>query len=432
MTDAGPNTGPNAGRNSSEPYLDAIVVGGGLVGLGLAAALGGAGLKVAAIDREQPATVLDPVFDGRVSAIARTSRRILESIGVWRTMAADAEPILDIRVSESDSLLFIHFDHREVADKMAKVGGAEPMGHIVENRIIRKALFDRVQELDTVWLLAPMTVTKLVRTPARVEATLTDGRTLTARLAISAEGRTSRFRAEAGIPVATWAYKQHALVATVAHQHPHNGVAQERFLPVGPFAVLPMTDDALGTHRSSIVWTDRPEVIAHLMALEGPAFDRELALRFGDYLGETAAFGKRWSYPLSLLHADTYIAERLALAGDAAHAIHPMAGQGLNLGIRDVAALAEVLVDAKRLGLDIGHRSVLEGYERWRRFDNTALAAVTDGLERLFSNAFPPLKAARDAGLAVSGMIPPLRRFFIRHAMGALGELPRLAKGEPL
>jgi 2-octaprenyl-6-methoxyphenol hydroxylase len=415
-------------ETSSEPYLDALIVGGGLVGLGVAAALGGAGLRVAVIDRERPATVLEPVFDGRTSAIAQGSRRILEGIGVWPKAATEAEPILDIRVSESASLLFIHFDHREVANAR----GAEPLGHIVENRVIRKALFDRVAELDTVWLLAPMTVTKLTRGPARIEATLADGRTLSARLAISAEGRASKLRAEAGIPVSTWAYKSSALVATVAHEHPHNGVAQERFLPVGPFAVLPMTDDALGTHRSSIVWTDRPEVIAHLMMLDGEGFNRELAQRFGDYLGETAAFGRRWSYPLSLSHADSYIAERLALAGDAAHAIHPMAGQGLNLGIRDVAALAEVIVDAHRLGLDIGHVSVLESYQRWRRFDNVTLAAVTDGLERLFSNAFPPLRAARDLGLAAAGAIPPLRRFFMNHSMGNIGELPRLARGEPL
>jgi 2-octaprenyl-6-methoxyphenol hydroxylase len=415
-------------QNIGEPYLDVLIVGGGLVGLGLAAALGGAGVRVAVIDRETPSTVLDPVFDGRTSAIAQGSRRILEGIGVWQKAAADAEPILDIRVSESASLLFIHFDHQEVADAR----GAEPLGHIVENRIIRKALFDRVAELDTVWLLAPMTVTKLTRGPARIEATLADGRMLTARLAISAEGRNARLRDEAGIPVSSWSYKSSALVATVAHEHPHHGVAQERFLPVGPFAVLPMKDDALGTHRSSIVWTDRPEVIAHLMGLDAEAFNRELAQRFGDYLGETAAFGKRWAYPLSLLHADSYIAERLALAGDAAHAIHPMAGQGLNLGIRDVAALAEVIVDAHRLGLDIGHISVLERFQGWRRFDNVALAAVTDSLERLFSNAFPPLRAMRDVALAGAGLIPPLRRFFMNHSMGNIGELPRLAKGEPL
>jgi 2-octaprenyl-6-methoxyphenol hydroxylase len=419
---------PIPGQNIAEPYLDVLIVGGGLVGLGLAAALGGAGLHVAVIDREKPATVLEPVFDGRTSAIAQGSRRILEATGVWSKIASEAEPILDIRVSEGSSLLFIHFDHHEVA----KASGAEPLGHIVENRIIRKALFDRVDRLDTVWLLAPMTVQKLVRTPSYVEATLGDGRTLRAKLAISAEGRNSQLRVEAGIPVSSWAYKQWAVVATVAHEHPHNGLAQERFLPVGPFAVLPMTDDALGTHRSSIVWTDRPEVIKHLMTLDEEGFNRELALRFGDYLGETAAFGKRWSYPLGLLYADSYIADRLALAGDAAHAIHPMAGQGLNLGIRDVAVLAEVIVDAYRLGLDIGHQTVLERFQRWRRFDNVALAAVTDGLERLFSNAFPPLKLARDVALAGAGKIPPLRRFFMNHSMGNIGELPRLAKGEPL
>ncbi len=243
-------------------------------------------------------------------------------------------------------------------------------------------------------------------------------------------------RQSRGIAATRWSYAQTAIVCTVTHELAHGGVAHERFFPVGPFAILPMTDgrDEHGAvqHRSSLVWVERADLVPTMLKLAAPDFDAEIARRFGDFLGAVRAIGPRWSYPLGLMHAERYTDERLALIGDAAHSIHPLAGQGLNLGIRDVAALAEVLVDARRLGLDIGFGEVLSRYERWRRTDNVALAAVTDGLNRLFSNSFRPLALARDLGLAAVHRMPPLKRFFMRHAMGQVGDLPRLVRGEPL
>ncbi len=411
---------------------EVVIVGGGMVGLTLAAALGGTGMAVAIVDREPPPAQLDPAFDGRVSAIAAGSQRILDGAGVWEGMAQDAEPILDIRVSDGDSPLFLHYDSREL--------GEGPLGWIVENRHIRRALFAHLERLPSVRLLAPATVTEVERGPAVARVDLADGTRLAAPLVVSAEGRNSRLRAEAGIRVAAWSYRQTAIVCTAAHERPHRGIAHERFLPAGPFAILPMKDappapDAASpgaTHRSSIVWTERADLVPRLLELDPAEFDAELARRFGDFLGDVHAVGPRWSYPLGVLHAERYIDERLALIGDAAHAIHPIAGQGLNLGIRDVAALAEVLVDARRLGLDIGSSLVLERYQRWRRFDSVTLIAVTDALNRLFSNDFGPLKLARDLGLAAVHRMPALKRFFMRHAMGTVGQLPRLARGEPL
>jgi 2-octaprenyl-6-methoxyphenol hydroxylase len=253
-----------------------------------------------------------------------------------------------------------------------------------------------------------------------------------ARLAVAAEGRRSPLREDAGIRVTTWDYPQAGIVCTVAHDKPHRGVAHEHFLPSGPFAMLPMTDAEDGTHRSSLVWTERRELVPAMLALDAAAFGHELERRFGDSLGALREVGGRWSYPLSLMHAARYVDRRLALVGDAAHVIHPIAGQGLNLGLRDVAALAETLVDAHRLGLDLGDGNVLARYQRWRRVDNTVLMVVTDGLNRLFSNDLPPVRLVRDLGLAAVDRMPPLKRLFMRHAMGLVGDLPRLVRGQPL
>ena len=253
-----------------------------------------------------------------------------------------------------------------------------------------------------------------------------------ARLAVVAEGKASPLRAAAGIRVLRWDYPQCGIVCTVAHEKPHHGVAHENFLPSGPFALLPMTDGPDGGHRSSLVWTERREVAPAMMALGGEDFARELMRRYGDGLGSLREVGGRWSYPLGLMHAERYVDQRLALIGDAAHVIHPIAGQGLNLGLRDVAALAETLMDARRLGLDLGSAEVLARYQRWRRFDNTLLMVVTDGLNRLFSNDLPPIRLARDVGLAAVDRLPPLKRFFMRHAMGMVGDLPRLTRGQAL
>ena len=395
-----------------------------MVGLALACAIGDAGLRVALVDREDPELAMAAPYDGRASAVACGSRRVLETIGVWHKAAERAEPILDIRVSDGDSPLFLHYDHADVGD--------EPLGHIVENQVLRQALFGRLLELATVLHLAPRTLSGLERQAGRAVATLTDGEVLSASVVVAADGKNSDLRTSVGIGVTQLAYSQCGIVCTMAHERPHHGVAHERFLTSGPFAVLPMTDDPVHGHRSSIVWTERADLAPAMLALDDDAFSAELGRRFGDWYGSVRIVGDRWSYPLSLSHADHYVTQRLALVGDAAHAIHPIAGQGLNLGIRDVAALSEVLVDAARLGQDLGSSDVLSRYERWRRFDSMALIAVTDGLNRLFSNDVAPVKLARDVGLAAVNRMRPLKRVLMRHAMGVVGELPRLVRGEAL
>ncbi len=411
---------------ASQDIIEAEVLihGGGMVGLTLGVALAGAGVETVVLDRADPAALVTAAHDGRVSAITHGSRLALDTIGLWDDLAPHAEPILDIRVTDGDSPLFLHFDHRAVGD--------QPFGHIIENLHTRRALYAAAAKRDGLRLIAPCGRRARVRIAAGVAAELAAGRRLRARLAVAADGRNSSLRRDAGIPVTTWGYDQCGIVCTVAHERPHLGIAQERFLPAGPFAILPMTDDPACGHRSSLVWTERADLAPAIMALDEAGFAQEMARRFGDYLGRLEVVGGRWSFPLGLSHATRYCDTRLVLVGDAAHAIHPISGQGLNLGLRDVAALAEVIVDARRLGLDIGASDVLARYERWRRFDTAMLLAVTDGLNRLFSNDIAPIKLARDLGLAAVNQVPPLKRFFMRHAMGTIGDLPRLARGEPL
>lgn len=397
---------------------DVLVVGGGLVGLSLGIGLAQGGLDVVVVDREAPASQTLPAFDGRVSAIAHASRQALQALGIWRHLEA-AEPILDIRVTDGTSPLFVHYDHRAV--------GAEPFGHMVENRHLRLALQATVNRTSGLRLLAPAAVAALDRPPAAVEARLADGRLVRAALVVGAEGRNSPTRDAAGIRTTTWSYGQAGIVCTVRHEKPHQGVAQERFLPAGPFAILPMT-----ANRSSLVWTEREDLAPALLALPETDFLAELGRRFGDYLGRLEVEGPRWSYPLSFLHAERYVDHRLALAGDAAHGIHPISGQGLNLGLRDVATLVETLVGQARLGLDIGDPLALEAYERWRRVDTFVLGAITDGLNRLFSNDIAPIRLVRDLGLGIVEQLPPLKRVFMRHARGDMGDLPGLLRGEPV
>jgi 2-octaprenyl-6-methoxyphenol hydroxylase len=287
--------------------------------------------------------------------------------------------------------------------------------------------------LPSVSLLTPATVATAARDDDSAHLALADGRAIHAALLVSAEGRGGTLREQAGIRLLRTGYAQTAIVVTAEHELPHRGVAQEKFLPAGPFAILPMTDDPdSGAHRSSIVWTERADLVPALLRLPEPAFQAEFARRFGPHLGTVKAVGPRFHYDLSLQAAERFSAARLALVGDAAHGIHPIAGQGWNLGLRDAAALAEIVVDAFRLGLDIGHASVLADYGRWRRVDGLAMIAATDGLNRLFSNDVAPLRLARDLGLAAVNRAPPLRRFFMRHAMGVVGDLPRLIRGEAL
>ena len=406
-----------------EEACDVAIVGGGLVGLSLALALAGAGLRVVVVDREAPASAADDAADGRSSAIAWGSQRVLAAIGVWDLLAADAAAIEDIRVSDGPSRLFLHYDHREVAD--------HPLGFIVENRFTRRALQACAARAPTLRWLAPAAVAGFGARPGARLLHLADGRRIAARLLVGCDGKGSAVREAAGIAVFRHRYGQSGIVATLRHEKPHANVAHERFLPPGPFAMLPLPDRD-GAHRSSIVWTEREDVVPALMALDPPGFAAEAQRRFGDWLGALSLEGRRFAYPLEIVQAQGCVADRVALAGDAAHAIHPIAGQGFNLGLRDVAALAECVVDAARLGLDIGGGDVLERYQRWRRVDNMSLLAVTDVLNRLFSNDLPPLRAARRLGLAAVERVAPLKRLFMRHAMGVVGDLPRLVRGERL
>jgi 2-octaprenyl-6-methoxyphenol hydroxylase len=400
--------------------VELLIAGGGLTGLLLGVACAGAGLAVAVVDRQEPAVLLGEEFDGRSSAIAYGSRNVLDAIGVWSTVAAEAEPILEIRVADENSPLHLHYDHRELE-------ASTPLGYIVENRVLRGALIERARSIPNLCFMAPLAVDWVSSSPLSTTARLSDGKLIRARLVAAADGQKSPLRDAAGIRTIAWRYPQTSIVTTVRHERPHRGIAVEHFLPAGPFATLPMTGN-----RSSIVWTERAELSSRLVTLPDAAFTAELAARFGDFLGVVEPIAPRWTYPLALLVAEDYVAPRLTLIGEAAHVIHPIAGQGLNLGVRDVAILAELVIDARRLGRDIGDEPVLQRYQRWRRFDVLALAAVTDGLNRLFSNSVPPLQFARDVGLAVVNRIPPLKRLLMRDAMGITGDLPRLVRGEAL
>ena len=404
--------------------VDVLVIGGGLVGLTLGIALANAGISAAVVDRVSPAVQQSGQYDGRASAVALGSWRIFDTIGLGPSFQKESQPILDIRVadgsvSDGASPLFLHFDHREI--------GEGPFGYMIENRAMRGALLDATLSLAKLQLLAPNTVETLTRDASGVKVVLDDGRRISTRLVVAADGRRSAVRASAGIKTRETQYAQTAIVATVRHERSHEGVAVEQFLPSGPFAMLPMTDN-----RSNIVWTEMHEHAGGYLALSDADFKDELGRRFGDWLGSIELEGPRFSYPLGLMQAERYAARRLVLVGDAAHVIHPIAGQGLNLGLRDVAALAEIIVDSHRLGLDVGDSPLLGRYARWRRFDNTVLAYATDGLNYLFSNDIGPLRVLRDVGLATVGTLPPVRRLLMRQAMGIFGKLPRLVRGESL
>jgi 2-octaprenyl-6-methoxyphenol hydroxylase len=393
-----------------------------MVGLPLGLALAQGGLSTVIVDATPPAKVLEPAFDGRVSALAYASVRMLTALGVWEGLKPHAQPIREILVTDSQagkpaSPFSLHFDAQEV--------GSETLGHIAENRHIRSSLHDAVARQSNLELLAPASITSLTVEAGRAVARLADGEEISAALVIAADGRDSPLRAQMDVQVIGWSYPQTGIVATVEHERPHNGVAYEHFLPSGPFAILPMTGN-----RSSLVWTEDKKKAPGLLALDEEGFNQELSRRFGSHLGATKAAGPRWSYPLAFHLARDFVRPRFALAGDCAHGIHPIAGQGLNLGLKDAAALAEVLLDAARLGRDIGALDTLKRYERWRRFDSFALAASTDALNRLFSNDVAPLRHLRDLGLGIVDSIGPARRFFMRHAGGDVGKLPRLMKGE--
>lgn len=436
-------------RNETEIAAEVVIVGGGMVGMALAAALSGNGIATCLIEAEKLPDLTGEAFDGRSSAIAYGSQQVLKGIGAWDYMADDAEPIRDIRVSDGawhmqgPSPFFVHYHFADLpAGAVPGAGGAQPpFGWIIENRAVRRALLRRLAECPDLIHLSAAQVTGIdfanPEAPQRRQIVhLADGRRVKARLVIAADGRQSAVRRLAGIGARELGYRHAAIVCTVTHDEPHHGVAHEHFLPVGPFAMLPMKDDldASGQrrHRSSIVWTEDQRIIPMLLKLSDADLGKEIERRFGSTLGQVRPIGPRFTYPLKVVLADTYVKDGLALAGDAAHGMHPIAGQGFNMGVRDVAALAEKLVDAHRLGLDLGSLNVLEGYARWRRFDNLTMVAVTDLLTRLFSNDLPPIRLARDIGFFLFNKTMPLKRVAMRHAMGVVGDLPRLVRGLPL
>ena len=417
----------NAGNSfisSSMGYdADIVIAGGGLNGTSLALALASAGLSVALIDPQPVSRRASTDFDGRGYALSIASMRVLKALGVWQKITDQSQPILDIKVTdgragEGPSPLMLAFDHAEIEEG--------PMGHMIEDRRLRPALLDAVSNAG-IAELNEVSVVDQSPDANGMTVTLSDGRTLRTRLLVGCDGKTSSVAHRAGIKRTGWQYNQTALVCAVEHEKPHNGTAHQFFMPAGPLAILPIVGN-----RSSIVWTEETERAAAIQAMDDEAYLDVLRPRFGSFLGEIALAGKRFSYPLGLSIAQDFVGERVALVGDAAHAVHPIAGQGLNAGLKDVAALAEVLADAVRRGEDIGRLDVLERYRQWRRFDVMTLAVATDGFNHLFSNDNSLLRTVRDLGLGAANALPGLRRGLIREAAGLTGDLPRLAKGEPL
>jgi len=400
---------------------DIVIAGAGFAGLALALALR------QGLGDEFNVVVADPGFarpvreDARSSAIAAGARRLLETIDVWNAVAPDAQPILDMVVTDSrlgDAVkpVFLTF--------AGEVEPGEPFAHMVENGPLTAALAAKARDVGVT--LRASAIEGYAIEGERVSVRCGDGAVATTLL-IAADGARSRLRELAGIPTFGWSYGQSAIACTVAHEREHGGRAEEHFLPAGPFAILPLTG-----RRSSIVWTEEAREAERIIALPDELFHDELEQRFGLHLGDIAVVGPRRVHPLGLTVARAFVAERLALVGDAAHVIHPIAGQGLNLGLRDVAALAETVVDAARLGLDFGAAHVLERYQRWRRFDTMAMGVATDGLNRLFSNRSDALRLMRDVGLGLVDRLPGLKRLFIREAAGLVGDVPKLLRGEAL
>jgi 2-octaprenyl-6-methoxyphenol hydroxylase len=402
--------------------VDVLIAGGGLNGTTLALALASGGLTVALVDPAPPGA-REGEFDGRSYALALTSQRLLKVLGIWGRIAANAQPILEIKVTdgragEGPSPFVLEFDHAEIEEG--------PMGFMMEDRFLRRALLDALAASPLITQIEG-TVTDHRAEEGSVTAELANGRTLRARMIVGSDGKTSPTAARAGIRRQGWAYGQTALVCAIAHELPHNGTAHQFFMPPGPLAILPLPGN-----RSSIVWSESEANAARIQALDDAAYLDVLRPRFGDFLGDISLAGKRWTYPLALSMTQSFVGPRLALLGDAAHAMHPIAGQGLNAGLKDVAALAEVLTDARRRGEDIGRPEVLDRYQRWRRFDTATLLLATDVFNRLFSNDNGFLRLARDLGMGAVNAMPGLRRRFIREAAGLTGDLPRLLKGKPV
>lgn len=400
---------------------DLIIVGGGLNGPALALAAAQSGFTVTIIDSLPVDTRKDPAFDGRSYALAHASMRLLRGIGVWDEIRDKAQPMLEIKVTdgragEGPSPWMMHFDHAEIEEG--------PMGFMVEDRHLRRAFLDAMAGQDRITHLAQETVVAQSTNLGGASVTLASGKVVHGHLLVGSDGRKSGTAERAGIKRTGWGYGQTAVVCAVAHEKPHGGVAHQFFMPAGPLAILPLTEN-----RSSIVWSESEKRATELMAMNDADFLAALRPAFGSFLGGISLTGARFSYPLGLTLANSFIAGHVALVGDAAHGVHPIAGQGLNAGLRDVAALANVIEDARSRGEDIGGAQALARYQQWRRFDTATLALATDTFNRLFSNDNPLLRAARDIGMGLVNAAPGLRRGFIREAAGLTGDLPRLMRG---
>ena len=404
---------------------DILIAGGGLNGPALALALAQGGLRVTVVDARPARARAEAGFDGRAYALAIASVRLLTAIGVWPKVADQAQPMHQIKASdgragEGSAPFFLHFDAAEIEEG--------PMGYMLEDRHLYAAFLDAMAAAPGITLLSGETVQAQEVDPSGVTVTLASGRRLTAGLLVGCDGRGSGVAARAGIRRIGWGYGQTALVTAIRHEKDHEGIAHQFFMPSGPLAILPLK----GGHHSSIVWSETEATAAAIQALPDAEYLEALRPRFGDFLGGISLAGDRFTYPLSLSLAERFIAPRVALVGDAAHGVHPIAGQGLNLGLRDVAALAEVLILARRRGEEPGSPVALEEYQRWRRFDSTALALGMDTVNRLFSSDNPLLRLGRDLGMGMVNALPGLRRGFMRQAAGLTGELPKLLTGRPV
>ena len=402
---------------------DVIILGGGLIGLALAAALDSSGLKCVVVDPVDPDSWRDAKFDGRTSAVSSSSRRMLETIGVARHFPEPGCPIRTIRVADGLAPGNLAFEPPE--------GDDEPLGWMHENRHLREALRARAEAAINIDLRWKSRAAEIERGEHGVMVRLQDGNELRAPLLAVAEGRNSPSREEAGIRIARWQYEHAAIVSVLRHEKPHDHIAWEIFYPTGPFALLPMTDDA-GGHRSAIVWSVQRDDAAGFLALSDAQFAAEAQAAMGGFLGKIDLLAARQSYPLGFHHAARITDKRMVLVGDSAHAIHPIAGQGLNLGFRDAAALAQVLVESARLGLDLGDRQVLERYQRWRSLDTLMVAMATDGLTRLYGIPGRLPSAVRRFGMALTSRIGPLKDRLMNEARGTSGDLPLLLRGLPI
>jgi 2-octaprenyl-6-methoxyphenol hydroxylase len=406
---------------TNDMAADVCVVGAGPVGGTLACRLAAAGVSTVLVDRAALPPMEHPAFDGRAYAIAAGSRALLMQAGLWDALPDAPNPILDIRVTDGHvgrppSRLHLHFSHREAA------GESGPFGWMVEARGLRRALNAHVRELPNLRVFAPAEAV-VERTAEGATARITGGLSIACRLIVAAEGRDSPLREAAGIPVTRFNYSQTGIVCAISHELPHNNLALEHFLPSGPFAVLPMApspDAEIGgaPNLSAVVWTERTRIATTMLGLDDLRFAREIRRRAGDYLGFVRPVGRRWNYPLSAMLAHRYVDTRLALVGDAAHGIHPIAGQGLNLGFRDAIALSDAVIEAHAAGRDVGSPALLARYQQSRRPDNIAMLTVTDGLDRLFSTNARVPRLARDLGIAAVNRARPLKQLFMRRAMG--------------